>query len=324
VMSVMDTHGDGAKEVWLTEMGWNSCLLGWSGGNSPEERQAIYLTDSYHKIDAEVPYVTRYFWFRYEDFGTIDCWGLVEHNYLNQKPTYAAYLALTDPGPEPPQYPLDPGEDPPVWGGTTDADLPVQVVGDDLIEGMLPQWQGGFHPATTGGVERLTNGSFDPELTSVVLRDYADHEPSLIVRYEFPSPVRIDEIRIFAGHPADGGNRAFQSNDIYINDELVAYDLTTGNYGQVSPGAWAGAVSVVRLLPPEGQTSVAHNVTSVAIHAWCSSSLQLDFRDRWSPYLDILNDSDGVDPAYVAPVLKEIDVIGAPEPSSTVHGFVLY
>ncbi len=185
-------------------------------------------------------------------------------------------------------------------------------------------WSGGFHPASTGGVERLTNGVFDPEPAAVVLRDYAFNEPALTVRYDFPSPIRIDEVRIFAGHASDGGNRAFQSNDILINNQLVAFDLTTGNYGQVAPSSSARAVSLVRLLPKTGETSVARFATSIEIRAWCSSSLDLEFRDRWSPYNNPDQDIDGVDPAYESPILKEIDVIGAPENTNFVDGFILY
>ncbi len=322
VKAVMDAHADGDKKVWLTEMGWNSCLI---PSADPEAAQAQYLTDSYALVDTQVPYVERYFWFRYSDFGTIDCWGLARRNYHEKKPAYDAYLALTDPGPEPPGDETDPGEDPPVWGSVSDLDLPVQVSDSDLIEGRMPTYvEGGFHPLSYGGVERLTNGSFDPELAAVVLRDYADHEPALLVRYEFERRVTIEEIRIFAGHFGDGGNRAFQSDDIYINGIPAALELTSGEYGQVSPNSYTSAVSVVRLLPETGASYVAQGVTSVDIQFYCTSSLNLDFRDRWSPYLDPDQDRDGADPAYVSPVIKEIDVLGFEEPTITDSGFLLY
>lgn len=309
IKAVMNANGDRLKTVWLTEMGWSSYYVS-------ESNQALYLAESFDMLDdlrdpsypGDPPYVERYFWFKYDDFSDVDRWGLVTQDQARRKPAYDAYLALTDPGPDPPPDPGS-GENPPVWNATSDASLPVRVSSTDLLEGQVAAIvAGGFHSANQGTVAALTNGAFDANPVTLVLLDYGS--PALRVRYAFDPPVDLQEVRIFAGHASDGGNRAFQSNDIYVNGALAVAELNTGGYGQLSGGA--SAVSLVRWLPVEGETFVARNVTEMDVVLWCASSLSLDFRDRWDPVQDPEEDADGAGPAYVAPIVKEIDAIGVP------------
>jgi hypothetical protein len=315
----MDYYGDGDKPVWLTEMGWNS-------DHVSRQYQANYLKSSYELIDREVPYVERYFWFKYEDFiinpDYPDYWGLVTQTY-ERKPAWEAYRQLTETGTPPPTptptatpQPI-PGQDPPVWDGANDSDLPVQVSSHDLLEGKNGIIiGGGFHEASVGSVAHLTNGLFDSNGLTLVLLDYA--EPALRVRYSFEEPVDIEEVRVFAGHGADGGSRAFQSNDIIINGQAAAVELNTGFYGQESGGD--SAVSVVRWLPAAGQTYAATRVSEMDVLLWCTSQMGEIFVDRWST--DYPSDTDGLPKAYVAPIIKEIDVLGRLSPEEEFPGYL--
>jgi hypothetical protein len=77
VHAVMSAHGDGAKPIWMTEIGWNtqstrrrSCNTGaWAGkkriGVSPR-RQARFLTAAYRCAAAD-PFVAVAFWFGLQD-----------------------------------------------------------------------------------------------------------------------------------------------------------------------------------------------------------------------------------------------------------------
>jgi len=77
VHAVMNDHGDGGKQIWLTEVGWNSettrrrsCNVGmWAGkkrlGVSPR-RQARFLRAAYRCVAAD-PYVGVAFWFGMQD-----------------------------------------------------------------------------------------------------------------------------------------------------------------------------------------------------------------------------------------------------------------
>src|SRR5215218_5954110 len=77
VHQVMADHGDGAKPIWLTEIGWstqstrkNSCNIGASAGRKPigvsKRKQARLLRAAYRCIAAD-PYVGVAFWFGMQD-----------------------------------------------------------------------------------------------------------------------------------------------------------------------------------------------------------------------------------------------------------------
>ncbi len=313
VKAIMDAHGDSAKKVWLTEMGWNSSQVS-------ENYQATCLTQTFLAMDA-LPYVERYFWFCYQDFGTVDLWGLYAAGG-RKKPSWTAFFNLTEPGPEPPQDYCESCVilDPPVWNGTSDADLPYQVLADDLLAGRLAEIvSGGFHGANVGGVAELTNGLFDSNPLTLVLADYS--HPALHLRYRFETPVDLREVRVFAGHSGDTGNRAFQSVDFYVNGQPAALELLTGPYGAGSGGA--RAVSLLRWAPPAGETHVARRVETLEILSWCVSDLNSLFLDRWDPIADPDRDTDGAGPAFVAPILKEIDALGEPSPPSAPRSGLL-
>ncbi len=334
IKSVMNAHGDRSKKVWLTEMGWNLYYL--PGSNAQRKAlQAQYLTDSYELVDTLVdpdpasaglpPYVDKYFWFKWNDFSPVDQWGLVNDDGT-RRPSYFAYRDLTETGPEPPNPNPDPGEFPPV-AGTSDADLPytddggqpLRVSGVDLINGVQPEFlAGGFHDVTVppdhaGRLATLTDGLFGGNGATVVLADYA--LPSLHVRFTFAQPMDLSDLRVFAGHLGDTGNRAFISCDVIINGVLARRELRTGTYGQAPVGG--DAVAVVRWGPQSGESFIAQGVTTFEVKFYCVSSVSGGFDDPWDPCIDPLLDGDGLGAAYVASVIKEIDLFGEPATGQT-------
>jgi hypothetical protein len=77
VHAVMADHGDGAKPIWMTELGWNtqstgprSCSVGTWAGQKPlgvsERRQARFLTAAYRCLAAD-PFVGVALWFGFQD-----------------------------------------------------------------------------------------------------------------------------------------------------------------------------------------------------------------------------------------------------------------
>jgi hypothetical protein len=107
VHTVMAQHGDGAKPIWMTEMGWNtsttapnSCRDGGMAGTKPagvtEAQQARYLTDGYECLAAD-PFVTVSMWFSLQDTPGSAHYdahlGLLRTNG-SAKPAYAALKAL--------------------------------------------------------------------------------------------------------------------------------------------------------------------------------------------------------------------------------------
>jgi hypothetical protein len=77
VHAVMSAHGDGAKPIWMTELGWNSqstrhrsCNTGARAGKKrlgvSEARQARFLTAAYRCLASD-PFVTVGLWFGLQD-----------------------------------------------------------------------------------------------------------------------------------------------------------------------------------------------------------------------------------------------------------------
>jgi Cellulase (glycosyl hydrolase family 5)/Bacterial Ig domain len=74
VHAVMGDHGDGAKQVWMTEMGWNTqggrCNVGTKAGKKPlgvsPARQAKFLRAAYRCVAAD-PFLGVALWFGLQD-----------------------------------------------------------------------------------------------------------------------------------------------------------------------------------------------------------------------------------------------------------------
>ncbi|RJK97904.1 cellulase family glycosylhydrolase [Vallicoccus soli] len=97
LLDVMRKHGDGAKHVWFTEMGWSahantSSTPVWARGVS-EAVQADYLVRSVRYASAQFPQVTRAYWYNSRDKATGDLhqdrFGLMRRD-LTAKPALRA------------------------------------------------------------------------------------------------------------------------------------------------------------------------------------------------------------------------------------------
>ena len=106
VHAVMAAHGDGAKQIWMTELGWNtqstaphSCNIGSWKGTRPlgvsAARQAQFLTQAYRCLQAD-PYVGVALWFGMQDVPDAHStagYGLYRSDG-SAKPAAAAFRAL--------------------------------------------------------------------------------------------------------------------------------------------------------------------------------------------------------------------------------------
>jgi polysaccharide biosynthesis protein PslG len=106
VHAVMRRHGDGAKPIWMTELGWNtqttapgSCPVGTKKGTKPlgvtEEQQAQNLAQAYRCLAAD-PFVTHALWFGLQDIaGSAHAAGFgLYRGDGSAKPAAAAFRAL--------------------------------------------------------------------------------------------------------------------------------------------------------------------------------------------------------------------------------------
>jgi Cellulase (glycosyl hydrolase family 5) len=132
VHAVMSRHGDGAKPIWMTELGWNtqttaanSCPVGEKKGTKPlgvtEEQQAQFLTQAYRCLAAD-PFVQTALWFGTQDIaGSLHAGGFgLYRGDRSAKPAAAVFRAL------------DGGIAPAACGGVVDASGPSIEIAEPL------------------------------------------------------------------------------------------------------------------------------------------------------------------------------------------------
>jgi Bacterial Ig domain len=108
IHDVMAAHGDGAKPIWMTELGWttatSTCARGMWAGQKPagvsEAQQAANLREAYHCL-AGYPYVETALWFTLRETNTqgdeLDHYGL-ERLDTSHKPSWDAFHSVATAG----------------------------------------------------------------------------------------------------------------------------------------------------------------------------------------------------------------------------------
>lgn len=126
VHQTMVNHGDGHKQVWMTEMGWSTtpgiCTIGTDAGKKPggvsAAQQAEFLKRAYACLQSD-PYVGMAVWFSLQDYSESEQYdhrlGLIDFDGT-RKPAFGAFQTLwTGAGPAPN----------PNCGGKVDTDAPT-------------------------------------------------------------------------------------------------------------------------------------------------------------------------------------------------------
>jgi hypothetical protein len=108
VHDVMAAHGDGAKPIWMTELGWttatSTCARGmWAGQKAAgvsEAQQAANVKEAYHCL-AGYPYVAAGLWFTLKDSSgegdELDHYGLQRLDAAH-KPSWDAFRSVATQG----------------------------------------------------------------------------------------------------------------------------------------------------------------------------------------------------------------------------------
>jgi hypothetical protein len=108
VHDVMDAHGEGSKQIWLTEMGWSSytgtCGVGkWAGQKAAgvsEADQAKFTTQAFHCLNGD-PYVGKALLFKLNEDPQPDpmdtAYGMVRANYQH-KPLFNVFQTFAGRG----------------------------------------------------------------------------------------------------------------------------------------------------------------------------------------------------------------------------------
>jgi len=214
----------------------------------------------------------------------------------------------------------------------------------------------GFYPGLPptcpgGGVAHLHDGVPGTACQSV-LRDYG--RASLVVRYGFAAPTDIGRLRVFAGNFNDRDGRVFQNYDVYARQGdcadgicpahgsfettlvgfeefyLVARSVKAGTFGLANVGLWQGSLTQVLNFDSDVLIEDCTDLRFVFYDVTNPGGLFLDpwqgyqqesavYRDACSNGINSMQeplDEDGRRKAFVASVIKEIDVL-APLPTPT-------
>lgn len=333
IKAIMNVNGDSSKKVWLTEMGWNSFFVS-------ERQQADYLAESFRMMDTLAdpahpnngPYVERYFWFYYKDFGSIDLWGLRSSDLSRKK---RAYFAYDDLGPSSVTKPIPPPEGPPpgVFQETASDDLALSLQPDptDPLNGnVATRISGGFHQANSDPADQepaFTDGAGLAALTGLLMDFPGENVPAWAGFWilDGGSAVDLSELRVFSGNEGKDG-RVFHHVDIYVTDDPMpsATSPWTLLMEEVAPAAFGTSnadggieATLTRITDPEGG-NLATNVTGLKLAFYAVSRNDDTFHDDWDPCNG--DDRDGAGATFQSPLIFEVDAYwGSGSSASSVH-----
>jgi hypothetical protein len=202
-----------------------------------------------------------------------------------------------------------------------------------------------------GGLEDLTDGVAGNACKSV-LRDFA--RASLVVRFGFENPTDVGRLHVFGANFNDRDGRVFQSYDVWarqgdcsdgtcpahgtLETTLVGYEefflvqrgVRTGDFGLENSGIWQG--SLTRVLNFDSDILV-EDCTDLRFVFYSVSNPDAVFLDPFQGYeaesqayrdacsngsstMQEDEDEDGRRKAFVASIIKEIDVL-EPQPTPT-------
>jgi hypothetical protein len=330
IKAVMNANSDSAKKVWLTEMGWNSFYVS-------ERQQADYLSASFRMMDSLSdpanpglgPYVERYFWFYYRDFGTTDLWGLKTGDLSREKRAYGAYRNL---GPSDVVKPIPPPEIPPpgVFGETASDDLALSIqpdTGDPLNGNVATKIWGGFHPANSNSADRepaFTDGAGLGALSGLLMDFPGENVPAWSGFWVLNGGVAVDltELRVFSGNQGRDG-RVFQHYDVFVTADpspsaasdwtLLMAEVTSAPFWTSNAGGEIGA-TLTRVTNPAGG-ALAADITGLQLAFYAVSRTDRVFHDDWDACSG--DDRDATDAAFESPLIYEVDAYFGSQPDST-------
>jgi PKD repeat protein len=185
--------------------------------------------------------------------------------------------------------------------------LSASIVGDDLLAGDIGSVEaGGFYPSLSPPADAsdLTDGVAGAG-TEAVLADYL--RPSLRISYVLSPPQSIAGLNVFAQN-SDG--RVFQNYDVEYSVagdssyQMLIEGVTSGPFGQINPGSIGASLTQVAGV---SEGPIAVEVDALRFTFYCVSNVSGFFWDEWDAGEP--GDTDGNPRAYVASLIKEIDVL---------------
>lgn len=192
----------------------------------------------------------------------------------------------------------------------------------DLLEGATATVEAGSFYAGLGSAADLTDGTWGTGwgAGAAILRDYAgDGVPAVTLRYDFPVPTDITEIRVFASNPDGYNGRSYHNYDVEykLAGDPTVYTLMT-LIRSTEFGAWNGNTEFVEktatYVYDDAATYLLQNVEYLRFKLYDTGNTTGGFFDPYDPTNPL--DLDGNLQAVEGSGIREIDVL--PEPASFV------
>lgn len=195
-----------------------------------------------------------------------------------------------------------------------------QLSNTDLIAGQLgvEGADAGWHPANPNAADQLpifTDGLGGSGGSGVrgLLNDFPDvGTPTKIVSYDTAGE-DITGINILSGNDGADG-RVFMSVAIYADNNFLAYVESDplGTINNATSNQWAS--TFVRIRDDSGV--LAAGVNDIRFEFYAVDNTGGQYRDAWDGLNPFTGVDDGLNAAFVSPLIWEIDVL--PEPASLV------
>ncbi len=192
----------------------------------------------------------------------------------------------------------------------------------DLIQGLIPTvlpGDRGWHSVNTDPLDHLPaftdgQGIRFTGLTGL-LNDFPGAGlPAKLVEYALPAPADINEIRVFTGNEGRDG-RVFHTYTVrFSSDEGQTYtepiyvqSHLSGSLNNLQNNQWRVVLSQLS----DASGPLATGVTHIEFNFYAVDNTQGQMRDPFDGINPFTDTDDFLTPAFVSPLVWEIDVLGA-------------
>jgi hypothetical protein len=208
-------------------------------------------------------------------------------------------------------------------------DLAATYDAGDLIQGLIPTelpGDRGWHPVNTDPADQLPaftdgEGIRFTGLTGL-LNDFPGAGlPAKLVAYELPVPADIHEIRVFTGNEGRDG-RVFHTYTARFSSDggqtfgepVYVQSHFSGSLNNAQNNAWRVALSQLT----DVSVPLATQVTHVEFGFYAVDNTGGEMRDPFDGLNPFNQTDDLFTPAFVSPLVWEIDVLGTDSPPRLV------
>ncbi len=206
-----------------------------------------------------------------------------------------------------------------------ETDLAVPYDSTDLIQGLIPEvlpGDRGWHSVNTDPLDQLPAFTDGAGIRATgftgLLNDFPGAgNPAKLIAYALPAPADITEIRMFTGNNGRDG-RVFHTYTVRFSsdggqaysDPVYVQSHPSGTLNNTANNQWHVVLS--QLTNTEGVLAAA--VTHLQFDIYSVDNTGGQMRDPFDGVNPFTGTDDGLNAAFVSPLVWEIDVIGTDSP----------